>query len=182
EDPVGAGEGVVGGPELAVGGVGVLQVGLGRERVGRPGGQHDVVGVDLLPRRRLHPTGVHPDGPVPDHPAVGEQGVVGQEHLVQPGRVHQGPEGGHVVQEGLLRLHQHHVGHLVQGLGHGRPAVPAADDGHRRSFAHCSSCPISCCLVSCCPVSFWPVSFWPVSCCPALAASQIICVPDDLCP
>ena len=117
---------------LLVRGGRAVQVTLGRERVRRAGGQHDVVGLDDLARGELHPPGIHLGRAVPDHPAVAEQPSVGQVDPRQPGRRDECPERGHVVHERVFRLDQQHLGHVVQGLGHVDSGVAAAEDGDDR--------------------------------------------------
>ena len=96
-----------------------------------PGGQDDVVGGDLLARRRHHPVGFHHDGTVPNHSAVGRAAPRREEDPRKPGWIHQRPQSGDVVHEGVLRLDEHHVVRLVQRLGHGGTAVAATDHYHR---------------------------------------------------
>src|ERR1700731_3944429 len=72
------------------------------------------------------------DGAVPNHSTVGKQPGVGQEDPREPGGIHQGPKGGDVVHEGVLRLDEHDVARLGQRLGPGPPAVPPTDHYHRR--------------------------------------------------
>jgi hypothetical protein len=118
----------VGRADFVVGDCRAVDVTLRRERVVRSGRQDDVVRVDLLAGGEHHPAGVDLGGAVADHPAVAEQAVVGQVDAGQPGRVSQGAERGDVVHEGILRLHEDDIGHVVQGLGHIDAAVAASYD------------------------------------------------------
>ena len=132
QDPVRPGQGQMGLLDLLVGVVGVDDVGLGGERIARPAGQHHVVGGDLLARRRHHPLRLDQGGAIPHHPTVGQQPGVRDEDLRQPRRIDERPKSGDVVHERVLRLDQHDVARLIEGLGHSDAAVAATDHHHRR--------------------------------------------------
>ena len=68
----------MGDADLVVGGGRSVEVALGRERIRRPGRQHDVIRRDLLAGGERHPAGVDLHGPAADHPAARQQPVVGQ--------------------------------------------------------------------------------------------------------
>jgi len=154
--------------DLLLGVVGIDEIRLGGEGIARARGQDDVVGEDLLARRRDHPVRIDHDGTVPDHPAVGEQPIVGQEDSREPGGIHERPKSGDIVHEGVLRLDEHDVARLVQCFGHGDTAVAATDHHHRWSPCLAARGHVCRSLVPCCRFT------------PQLYVMQIISATEDL--
>jgi hypothetical protein len=107
---------------------GAVEIALGRERIRGAGRQDEVIRADLLPGGQRHPAGIDLRRAVTHDPAAGEQPVVGKVDPRQPGRVDQGAEGGDVVHERVLRLHEHDVGDVVERLRRVDAAVASSDD------------------------------------------------------
>ena len=102
---------------------------LGGEGVGGPGGQHQVVGLDLPVTGDLDGGASHGQRRSVNDAPVGEELVVGQEDLLRPVTVDRSAQRRGVADEGVLLLHEGDLGDVVEGLGGGDATVSTADDG-----------------------------------------------------
>ena len=102
---------------------------LGGEGVGGPGGQHQVVGLDLPVTGDLDGGASHGQRRSVNDAPVGEELVVGQEDLLRPVTVDRSAQRRGVADEGVLLLHEGDLGDVVEGLGGSDATVSTADDG-----------------------------------------------------
>ena len=116
---------------MVLGIVGPIGVGLGRERIGRARGQDDEVRSEDFTRTEDDLGAVDLGCPIMDDPSVCEEPGVRDEDGREKARVHQTAQCRDVVEERVLGLHQGHVGHLVEGLGHIDAAIAAPDHDDR---------------------------------------------------